>query len=704
MITNMTRRHKAPDGAHHMKGAGLRAGDSGGLNSGEALPDAADGADKNPLHDGGSDTSPRFGGNASPHDVDIANILNQLESDVTGNFSAPHPACDACMAYAVRPDNPGRLMWDCYILMLVVYSSIQGPFTVAFSEKEDYTALDVMIDVSFYVDIVLSFWTGFDKGFEIIMEKKAIIKNYVEGWFLLDLIATVQWDLVIQATGTGIPADSPMIRLSRLLKVFRLARASRLISRITATWTIHTAFIEAAKFFFYVGMVAHLLACFFFMWPTLFVCNRDIESVALELPGVYTPSGLGFVDTGDVELSGLVDGWESLLAEWRTDVSNASVNLAVEDGMDSIAALADGTGWYWYGSCMQNSWRQSYGLENICYVDPIGDGTATVSRSNWGDSELALLWDCYTTKATAADHKYTKADGTKLPVRKVCIPCMRPMRLYIDSVYWSLTTMTTIGYGDRGPSTEEEILFVLFAEIFGLCVFALLLTQINTLGDVLGERENKKNEEKNGVVQFLKNQDVPDALVHDTVRFMNFRSTSLSGHAFHAENDQFSMLSPGLIEAIQNAVYRPVLENVRFFGWNKTDDREHQKLEQIFNEIDLDGSGSLSQEKTASVFKAHGMVITDGQMGRIFHDMDQDRDGSVTFTEFVHWWFLRKTGKPRITRCPSGFLDALCTKLQTQPFAIDEEIVHPGDYGKSLIILLSGTCHPSALLRDRLCS
>jgi len=278
------------------------------------------------------------------------------------------------------------------------------------------------------------------------------------------------------------------------------------------------------------------------------------------------------------------------------------------------------------------------------------------------------------------------------------------MRLYIDSVYWSLTTMTTIGYGDRGPSTEEEILFVLFAEIFGLCVFALLLTQINTLGDVLGERENKKNEEKNGVVQFLKNQDVPDALVHDTVRFMNFRSTSLSGHAFHAENDQFSMLSPGLIEAIQNAVYRPVLENVRFFGWNKADDREHQKLEQIFNEIDLDGSGSLSQEKTASVFKAHGMVITDGQMGRIFHDMDQDRDGSVTFTEFVHWWFLRKTGKPRITRCPSGFLDALCTKLQTQPFAIDEEIVHPGDYGKSLIILLSGTCHPSALLRDRLCS
>ena len=31
-----------------------------------------------------------------------------------------------------------------------------------------------------------------------------------------------------------------------------------------------------------------------------------------------------------------------------------------------------------------------------------------------------------------------------------CKKCMRPYRLWVDSMYWSLTTMTTIGYGDRG--------------------------------------------------------------------------------------------------------------------------------------------------------------------------------------------------------------------------------------------------------------
>eukprot|EP01046_Picozoa_sp_COSAG06_P111440 COSAG06_NODE_58035_length_278_cov_0.804469_1_plen_89_part_01 len=83
---------------------------------------------------------------------------------------------------------------------------------------------------------------------------------------------------------------------------------------------------------------------------------------------------------------------------------------------------------------------------------------------------------------------------------------MPPREQYIDSVYWSLTTMTTIGYGDRGPQTAFEIQFVMFAEVFGLCVFALLLQQINKIGDVIGETDDKANDEKNGVVSFLKDE------------------------------------------------------------------------------------------------------------------------------------------------------------------------------------------------------
>lgn len=608
------------------------------------------------------------------------------------------PFCMEFMTYAVRPDEQARLAWDFYILCLVVYSSVQGPYYAAFVGEQSMHWTDYIVDMSFYCDIVLNFWTGFDKGFEVVMEKKKIVKNYLGGWFFIDFIATVNWDIIIAAIGQS-DADSPLIRLMRLLKVLRLARASRLINRLTASWTLHTAFIEAAKFFFYVFMVAHLLACFFFMWPTLMTCDRTPVDVPVAMPGYFGTSGL---------------------AAEKLEPSAFDAKIQADDFTIGDADISSGEGWYFHSTCMQGSWRQGYGLERICSVrdyeqpaeyvprDPNDEDTfiyegqvnliAEQDFGNQWDKVQTILTQCYVAAARDADHvvkRTVSVDGTpkteELPLNQVCNRCMDSFRLYTDALYWSLTTMTTIGYGDRGPSTEEEIHFTFLAEVLGLSIFALLLTQINTLNEVIGESEAKKNDQKNGVVQFLKNQHLSSTLVEDTVRFLNFRAASLSGHAFAADADEFSMLSPGLIESIQNAVYRPVLERVRFFGWNKEDELENQQVKKMFDDIDTDGGGSLDRAETTALFKKLQIDLSDEQYEQVFKELDGDGEGQIDFEEFQSWWFLKKNGKPRMNKCPSLFLDALCTKLNTQPFAIREEIVHPGDYGKSLIIVLQGT-------------
>lgn len=590
------------------------------------------------------------------------------------------PGCMLFFKYAIRPDRKERLGWDFFILCLVVYSSVQGPYSAAFVGEQTMHWTDVLVDLAFYCDIVLNFWTGFDKGFEVIMQKKAIVKNYLGGWFFIDFIATINWDVVISTLGTS-NTDSPLIRLMRLLKVLRLARASRLINRLTASWTLHTAFIEAAKFFFYVFMVGHLLACFFFMWPTLMECDRLPMDVPVPMDGFFGVSGLAADKVEEPEFDRLA----------------ADFDLGDTD-------ISSGEGWYYHSTCMQNSWRQGYGLQKICtlrkveqpdpdsieyWTEPFDDADA--------DEKQAILKECYLAAARDSEHLVRRAGQEDLPIGQVCVPCMLSKRLYTDAMYWSLTTMTTIGYGDRGPSTEEEIHFTLVAEIVGLSIFALLLTQINTLNEVIGEAEAKKNDQKNGVVQFLKNQHLSSSLVEETVRFLNFRAASLSGHAFAAEADEFSMLSPGLIESIQNAVYRPVLERVRFFGWNKEDEIENEQVKKMFDDIDTDGGGSLDKAETNALFKKLNIELTEEQYNQVYRELDSDNAGDISYEEFQSWWFLKKNGKPRMNKCPTLFLDALCTKLQTQPFAIREEMVHPGDYGKALIIVLSGTVK---VLRD----
>ena len=52
---------------------------------------------------------------------------------------------------------------------------------------------------------------------------------------------------------------------------------------------------------------------------------------------------------------------------------------------------------------------------------------------------------------------------------------------YMMSVYWSLTTLTTVGYGDITPVSQGEVLYTIFAQFVGIMVSAVITGQVAVL-------------------------------------------------------------------------------------------------------------------------------------------------------------------------------------------------------------------------------
>jgi hypothetical protein len=570
----------------------------------------------------------------------------------------------------------------------VLYSSFYTPYQAAFySSEAKRETQDIVVDLCFWADMVLTFWTGYDRGFEVVRDKSAIVKNYLFGWFVVDLVATMDWESLWDWFVRDSDEDRPpqWVSLLRMIKVFRLARAGRIINRLTMTLSIHTKFIDAGNFLLYVFVVCHVLACLFFVVPVLTGCVKDQEMA----------------------------------------------NAAFAD------PAADTIGWYWEfrgkkadgnePSCVQGSWRQHYALEAVC--EPCVDVGGPEQLTVLPDDRCDDLW--YNAKGGAGSAKPIEdklrlricqetaefghtpgATGDWTPrenmpegfylnssspynhsfIAAECAKCMRPRRLWYDALYWSLTTMTTIGYGDRGPSTEMEIIFVMGAEFVGLSFFAILLTQINTINEVLSEESDKLNNQKNSVVQFLKQHKLSPQVVNESVKYLNFRATSLTGSQFDDDDERFHILSPGIRQKIRVELCKPVLKKVRVFGWDATDIREEEHLRSVFDKIDTSGTEQLSHDEVKQLFTELNLSLSDSQFTRLFNEMDINSTGEIDYAEFRNWWYIKKDGKPHMARCPDGFLNMMAELVQTQAYDKGEHIVEHMHYGRTFGIILQGSC------------
>lgn len=96
----------------------------------------------------------------------------------------------------IRENSRFRIIWDLFIMVLIIASCILIPFQIAFRHMAYRAGSEIiyLIDLFFLIDIFLNFFTSYrHRGTEITDRKKAAT-HYLKTFFAIDLLANLPLD------------------------------------------------------------------------------------------------------------------------------------------------------------------------------------------------------------------------------------------------------------------------------------------------------------------------------------------------------------------------------------------------------------------------------------------------------------------------------------------------------------------------------
>ena len=177
---------------------------------------------------------------------------------------------DKVQWYIWHPLSWSRFCWDCILAILILVSTIETPFSIAFLSTSDFTVghriFIYSIDGIMLLDVVSNFFSGYvDDDERVVMDHKKIVKRYLKTWFFIEFISSLP-------IADLLPVSRALLRSLRIFRLVRLLRLRRLL-RYIARWqddvrVSHTS-IRLIKLFVAVFLYIHLNACLQFGTPAL---------------------------------------------------------------------------------------------------------------------------------------------------------------------------------------------------------------------------------------------------------------------------------------------------------------------------------------------------------------------------------------------------------------------------------------------------
>uniref|UniRef100_H3DGF6 Potassium voltage-gated channel subfamily H member 7 n=1 Tax=Tetraodon nigroviridis TaxID=99883 RepID=H3DGF6_TETNG len=213
------------------------------------------------------------------------NEVLSLGADVLPEYKLQTPRIDK---FTILHYSPFKAVWDWLILLLVIYTAILTPYSAAFPYP--LNVVDLIVDIMFIIDILINFRTTYvNQNEEVVSDPARIAIHYFKGWFLIDMVAAIPFDLLIFGSGSdelcsrhlGDPVISDSCHLPPpplkstnthfsygtttligLLKTARLLRLVRVARKLDRYSEYGAAVLMLLMCIF--ALIAHWLACIWY--------------------------------------------------------------------------------------------------------------------------------------------------------------------------------------------------------------------------------------------------------------------------------------------------------------------------------------------------------------------------------------------------------------------------------------------------------
>ena len=131
--------------------------------------------------------------------------------------------------------------------------------------------------------------------------------------------------------------------------------------------------------------------------------------------------------------------------------------------------------------------------------------------------------------------------------------------VYLTSLYWGMTTMTTVGYGDIAAGTTAEKLYCIAAMVVGGFTFGIIIGNLTTIVESSSPLEEQKKVRLAQVSGWLHARNVPGYLrteVYEFYRKLYCTERNPAAYALSSIDEQ------QLLEELPHQLSRPMLHHI----------------------------------------------------------------------------------------------------------------------------------------------